>query len=54
VTTLEHKQRWLPRAAEGGWLSIFEHDPEVPLARLVEDERGGFRAQPVALPETLV
>jgi glyoxylase-like metal-dependent hydrolase (beta-lactamase superfamily II) len=54
VTTLENKQRWLPRAAEGGWLSIFEHDPEVPLARLVDDERGGFRAQPVALPETLV
>lgn len=54
VTTLENKQRWLPRAAEGGWLSIFEHDPEVPLARLVEDERGGFKAQPVALPDTLI
>ena len=54
VTTLENKQRWLPRAADGGWLSIFEHDPEVPLARLAEDGRGGWRAEPVALPETLI
>lgn len=54
VTTLEQKQRWLPRAVEGGWLSIFEHDPEVPLARLVADERGRYRPQPVALPDTLV
>ncbi len=54
VTTLENKQRWLPRAAEGGWLSIFEHDPEVPLARLAADGRGGFLAEAVALPDTLV
>lgn len=54
VTTLENKQRWLPRAAEGGWLSIFEHDPDVPLARLAADQRGGFRAEPVALPGTLI
>jgi len=54
VTTLENKQRWLPRAGEGGWLSIFEHDPEVPLARLGPDGRGGWLAQPVALPDTLI
>lgn len=54
VTTLENKQRWLPRAAEGGWLSIFEHDPDVPLARLAADGRGGFLPEPVALPETLI
>lgn len=49
VTTLENKRLWLPRAAEGGWLSIFEHDPEVPLARLVADERGRYRAEPSAV-----
>lgn len=48
VTTLENKQRWLPQAAEEGWLCIFEHDPETRLARLVTDERGRFKAQPEA------
>jgi len=48
VTTLESKERWLPRAAEEGWLSIFEHDPETRLARLVADERGRLRAEPAA------
>lgn len=47
VTTLENKKRWLPRAADGGWLCVFEHDPEIPLARLVEDEPGRYRAEPV-------
>ncbi|HEX2253185.1 MAG TPA: MBL fold metallo-hydrolase [Thermoanaerobaculia bacterium] len=49
VTTLDNKQRWLPRAAEGGWLSIFEHDPQVPLARLVTGERGRIRAEPLTV-----
>ena len=49
MTTLDNKQQWLPRAAEGGWLSIFEHDPQVPLARLVADERGRLRAEPLAI-----
>jgi len=47
VTTLENKKRWLPRAAEEGWLAIFEHDPEVPLARIVADRPGRYRAEPV-------
>ncbi|MEM7048971.1 MAG: MBL fold metallo-hydrolase [Acidobacteriota bacterium] len=47
VTTIENKQRWLPRAAEEGWLVIFEHDPEVPLARLVPDRPGRYRAEPL-------
>ncbi len=46
LTTLEEKKRWLPRAAQGGWLGIFEHDAEVPLARVVEDRPGRFRAVP--------
>lgn len=47
VTTLENKKRWLPRAADGGWLCVFEHDPEVPLARLVSDRPGRYTAEPV-------
>jgi len=47
LTTLENKKRWLPRAAEEGWLSIFEHDPEVPLARIVADRPGRYRAEPM-------
>ncbi len=47
VTTLENKKRWLPRAAEEGWLCVFEHDPEVPLARLVADRPGRYRAEPL-------
>lgn len=48
LTTLENKKRWLPQAATGGWLCVFEHDPDVPFARLVEEKPGRFRAHPVA------
>ena len=48
VTTLENKKRWLPRAAEEGWLAIFEHDPVTPFARLVADRPGRYRAEPLA------
>jgi glyoxylase-like metal-dependent hydrolase (beta-lactamase superfamily II) len=44
LTTLENKKIWLPRAAEGGWLCVFEHDPDVPFARLVEDKPGRYKA----------
>lgn len=47
LTTLENKKRWLPRAAAEGWLCVFEHDPDVPFARLAEDKPGRFRAVPV-------
>lgn len=50
VTTLENKKRWLPRAAEEGWLAFFEHDPDVPLARLAADRPGRYRAEPLAVP----
>jgi glyoxylase-like metal-dependent hydrolase (beta-lactamase superfamily II) len=49
VTTLENKKRWLPRAAEEGWLAIFEHDPEVPVARLAAERPGRYRAEPLAV-----
>jgi len=47
LTTLENKKKWLPRAAAGNWLCIFEHDPLVPFGRLVEEKPGRFRALPV-------
>lgn len=46
LTTLENKKIWLPRAAEGNWLCVFEHDPDVPFARLVEEKPGRFKAVP--------
>ncbi|MDY7093866.1 MAG: MBL fold metallo-hydrolase [Acidobacteriota bacterium] len=47
LTTLENKKRWLPQVAEGNWLCIFEHDPETPMGRLVEDKPGRWRAEAV-------
>jgi glyoxylase-like metal-dependent hydrolase (beta-lactamase superfamily II) len=43
VETLEAKRRLLPQAAREGWLCLFYHDPEEPLARIVEEE-GKLRA----------
>jgi len=48
LETVAHKERWLPRAAEGGWLSIFEHEAEEPVGRLVEVKKGRYRSEPVA------
>lgn len=47
VTTMENKDSWLGRAAEEGWLCIFEHEADEPLARLVEERPGRLRAEPV-------
>jgi glyoxylase-like metal-dependent hydrolase (beta-lactamase superfamily II) len=43
VETLEAKRRLLPRAASEGWLCLFYHDAEAPLAR-VSEEDGKLRA----------
>ncbi len=48
MTTLENKQRWLPKAAEEGWLSIFEHDTDCPMGRLVLARPGRYQAEPLA------
>ncbi len=48
LTTLENKKLWLPRAAAGNWLCVFEHDPAVPFARLVEEKPGRYKAVPVS------
>jgi glyoxylase-like metal-dependent hydrolase (beta-lactamase superfamily II) len=47
LQTMANKQRWLPRAAEEGWLCIFDHETEAPLGRLVEEKPGRYRAVPV-------
>ncbi|HET9226657.1 MAG TPA: MBL fold metallo-hydrolase [Thermoanaerobaculia bacterium] len=52
LTTLENKKIWLPRAAEGNWLCVFEHDPDVPFARLVEEKPGRFKAVPESVLAT--
>lgn len=46
VTTLETKQRVLPRACDDGWLCAFVHDADHPLAYLRRDERGRFERDP--------
>ena len=53
LTTLENKKIWLPRAAGGNWLCVFEHDPDVPFARLVEDKPGRYVSHPEARPEAV-
>ena len=50
LTTLENKKHWLPQAAAGDWLCIFEHDPVIPFGRVVEEKPGRFRAVPVESP----
>ncbi|HUP00231.1 MAG TPA: MBL fold metallo-hydrolase [Gemmatimonadota bacterium] len=46
VTTLETKQRVLPRAREEGWLCAFVHDAEHPLAYLRANDRGRLQRDP--------
>jgi glyoxylase-like metal-dependent hydrolase (beta-lactamase superfamily II) len=43
VETLEAKKKLLPQAAREAWTCLFYHDPEVPLARISEDD-GRLRA----------
>lgn len=49
LETMANKEKWIPRAAEGGWLSFFDHEADEPVARLVEVKPGRYRAEPVAL-----
>jgi glyoxylase-like metal-dependent hydrolase (beta-lactamase superfamily II) len=50
METLENKKVWLSRAVSGGWLGIFEHDADIPLARVVEERPGRFKAEPIPVP----
>jgi len=36
VETLEQKKRLIPQAVRERWVCVFEHDPHIPLARLIE------------------
>jgi len=52
VETLEAKKRLIPQAAKEGWLCLFYHDPDEPLCRLAQDEKG-FTAVPYREEETV-
>lgn len=54
LDTMANKKRWLPRAAAGDWLCLFEHDPEIRMARLREERPGRFVAEPVMAAPALV
>lgn len=47
VTTMETKDHWLARAHREGWLCIFEHEADRPLAHLAEERPGRLRAEPI-------
>ncbi|MDQ5872600.1 MAG: MBL fold metallo-hydrolase [Acidobacteriota bacterium] len=47
VDLIENKKRLLASAVREGWLCVFEHDPDVPLGRIVEDPDGKRRVDPV-------
>jgi glyoxylase-like metal-dependent hydrolase (beta-lactamase superfamily II) len=47
VETVEAKKRLLPQAARGDWACLFYHDPDQPLARIVEQD-GKFIAKPIS------
>lgn len=45
VETVESRKRYYAAAAQGGWLTMFTHDPEVPWAYVQPDGRGKMVAQ---------
>lgn len=47
TVTLETKRRLLPQAAREGWTLFFEHDPDVPAARIEEVKPLVFQVHPV-------
>jgi glyoxylase-like metal-dependent hydrolase (beta-lactamase superfamily II) len=49
VELLQNKKRLLDRAAREGWLCVFEHDPNVPWGRIVDELNGKRRVHPVPL-----
>jgi len=48
VELLERKKELLERAIRDEWICVFEHDHEVPVARIREAERGRLTAEPLA------
>ncbi len=47
LQTLANKKHWLPQAVHGEWLCIFEHDPDLPMGRVVESKPGKFGTTPL-------
>jgi glyoxylase-like metal-dependent hydrolase (beta-lactamase superfamily II) len=47
LETVESKRHWLPRFAAERRLLVFEHDADVPCARLIEERPGRYAAEPV-------
>lgn len=50
VETLAVKKRLLPQAAREGWTCLFYHDPDEPLGRLVEGDKGKLRSVSINEP----
>lgn len=46
-TLLAEKEDFLRRAVENDWLVVFEHDPDIPAARLKVDDRGRFSVREI-------
>ena len=42
--TFQQKQKLAQRACEDDWIVAWDHDPDTPWSRLVEDDRSGFTA----------
>ncbi len=47
VDLIENKKRLLASAVREGWICVFEHDPDVPLGRIIEDPDGKRRVERV-------
>jgi hypothetical protein len=45
LVTLETKKRILRRAADEGWMLVFEHDPAVARGRVAPDARKGWTSE---------
>lgn len=45
MTTAEQKRKWIPKAAEGGWVSVFVHDPRVAIGIIHEENEKKYRVE---------
>ncbi len=46
-TALEEKEDFLSRAVAHDWIVVFEHDPDIPAARVKTDEKGQYAVREV-------
>ncbi len=47
LETMANKEKWIKKAAEGGWLCFYDHEADKPVGRLVESKPGRYRAEPL-------